>query len=106
MYGNPIIIRGCQLTTLTLCEERSSVKFASNDTAATGDIGTGGRGGSTAHSVAIFVKPPLGVRARDEATLGVPASNPVDAVVEEEEAQLFRTRALVQWGVEPAAALL
>lgn len=86
--------------------ETSSVKFASNDTAATGHVGTGGRRGTTAHGVSIFVEPPLGVRAKNEAALGIPAGDPMDAVVEEEKAQLFRAAALVQRGIEPAAALL
>lgn len=58
------------------------------------------------HGVSIFIEPPLGVRARNEASLGVPASDPVNAVVEEEKAQLFRTPPPMQWGIEPAAAFL
>lgn len=81
------------------------VEFARDDTAAAGDVGTGGRRRAAAHGVAIFVDPPLGVRARDEVALGIPAGDPVDAVVEKEEAQLLRAATFVQRGVEPAAAV-
>lgn len=81
------------------------VEFASDNTAAARDVGTGGRRSTTAHGVAIFIEPPLGVWTRDEVALGIPASDPVDAVVKEEEAQLLRAATFVQRGVEPAAAL-
>ena len=38
--------------------------------------------------------------------MGIPASNPVNTVVEEEEAELFRARSLVQRRIKPAAAVL
>lgn len=62
------------------------IKFARDDTAASGNVGTGRRRGAAAHSLAIFIQVPFGVRARDESAFGIPASNPVDAVVEKEEA--------------------
>lgn len=58
------------------------------------------------HGGAIFIKPPLRVRTQDKAALGIPASDPVDSIVEKEKAQLFWALPLVQWGVKPAAALL
>lgn len=57
------------------------------------------------HGLAILAKPPFGVGPRNETTLGVPASNPVDTIVEEEEAELLRYAALVQRRREPSATL-
>lgn len=83
-----------------------SVKLARDDTVAPGHIGTcGGRDAAT-HRLTILVKPPLRVGTWDEAALGVPTGDPVDAIVEEEEAQLLRVAALVQRSRKPAAALL
>lgn len=87
-------------------EASCSVKLASDDTAAAGHVGTGRRRGTAVHGVSIFIEPPLGVRARNEVALSIPASDPVNAIVEEEKAQLFRTPTLVQWGIEPATAFL
>lgn len=58
------------------------------------------------HGLAILVDPPLGVRARDKAALGIPAGDPVQAVVEKEEAQGLGATALVQRCCEPAGALV
>lgn len=81
------------------------IKLACDDTAASGNSGTSGRRGAAAHSLAILIQVPLGVRARDETTLGIPAGDPVEAVVEKEETQLLGPGALVQRSREPAAAL-
>ena len=87
-------------------ETRRSFKFASNDTAATGRTDTGRRRGAAAEGASILIEPPLGVRAKNEVSPSVPASDPMNAVVKEEKAKLFRTAALVQRDLEPAAALL
>ena len=81
------------------------IEFARNDTAAARHAGTGGWSHTTAHRLAILIEPPFGVGARDEAALGVPASDPVQAIVEKEEAELLGATALVQRGLEPAATL-
>lgn len=58
------------------------------------------------HRLAILAEPPFRVWARDEAALGVPASNPVDTIVKKEEAQLLRRTTLVQGSCGKAATLL
>lgn len=77
-----------------------------NDTAAPRHVGTRGRRDTAVHGLPILVDPPLGVGTRDEATLGIPTGDPVQAVIEKEEAQGFGTTALVQRGREPAGALV
>lgn len=57
------------------------------------------------YCLAILIQVPFGVRARDETALGIPSGDPMDAVVEKEEAQLLGLGALVQRSRKPAAAL-
>lgn len=85
--------------------KRGSIELARDDAAAPGHSGARGRRHAAMHSLAVLIEPPLGVRARNETALGIPASDPVDAIVEKEETQLLRLGTLVQRGREPAATL-
>lgn len=81
------------------------IKFGNDDTVAARDVRTGGWRDASTHRFTILIEPPLGIRARNEATLSIPSSNPVDTVVEQEETKFLRLSALVQWSREPAASL-
>lgn len=81
------------------------IELGHNDTVAPRHVGAGGRRDATTHRFAILIDPPLGVGTRDEATLCVPASDPVDTVIEEEKAEFLGLGALVQRSRKPAAAL-
>lgn len=81
------------------------IELGHNDTVAPRHVGTGGRRDAATHRFAILIDPPLRIGARDEATLCVPASDPVDTVVEEEKAELLGLGAFVQRSRKPAASL-
>lgn len=83
----------------------SSIELASDDTAAPRHVGTGRRRSTTTHGFSILIKVPLGVGTGNEPSLGIPASDPVDAIVEKEEPELLGWTTLVQRSREPAAAI-
>lgn len=87
------------------CSKRSIIELASDDTAASGHVGTRGGRSATAHGLSILIEVPLGVGTRNESTLGIPAGDPVDAVVELEETKLLGLTTPVQRSREPAAAI-
>jgi len=80
--------------------------LACNNTVAARDIGTGRRRDATAHSLTVLVQPPLRIRARNKSALGIPASDPVDAIIKKKEAQPLRATALVQGSSEETRALV
>jgi hypothetical protein len=83
----------------------SSIELASDDTAAPRHVGTGRRRGTTTHGFSILIEVPLRVGTGDEPSLGVPASDPVNAVVEKEETESLGWTTLVQRSRKPAAAI-
>lgn len=58
------------------------------------------------HGIGLRIEVPLLVRPRNEATLGIPGSDPGEAVVETEEHQPLGGGAFVGSNGEPAAAVL
>lgn len=82
-----------------------SIELASNDTAAPRHVCTGRRRGPTTHGFSILIEVPLRVGTGDEPSLGIPASDPVNAVVKKEETESLRWTTLVQRSRKPAAAI-